>query len=1031
MGSRVSIMLELKDAMTARLKAAGSAVRGFASDAKSSVSSLDSFTGGVIRSGQKVGQWFGDKASAAMSKFFSIVKIGAALGFAALTSQIYGSVTAATTFQATLRNTTGLLTGSGATSAMADAAYQNFNKQVLALAPKLAKTPQDLANSLYDIVSSGFTGNDATTVLAAAGKGASAGVTDTATVANALVRTMSAYGQKAKEAKKDTDVMFQGVNIGILNFQEMSTGLSQVIGLAAAAKVPFDQLVGAVALLTRKGLEAPEAFTSLNQMLLGIMAPSPQSQQAAESIFGADWKKKWSAQAVAGQGLAGVMKNLMKVLNPSPEQIKNLNSMDSTVSDLAASQIAGDKIDVLTSLFGNVRALRGALILASSSGYTFSDVMKDMQKSGGATDRVFAEQEKTFGRQKDRLAAIFDVLKISVGSGLLPELGDQFKSVSGWLEKVINSPEFANGSTSDKLKAIGSAISSWWGTSGGKIIASVEGFTDRIGSKVWNGITHWWKAHESEISSDMGAFGKWLQNSAAPAVTGAAFELGKLMLPAIFKGMMASPVGQLALVGLITKIIAGTNAFGISGSLLPSLSGGATAASSAAGATTAGATQAEIMASTSFITQMLGIILPMVILYLAGHALLNTYDKTKASVKTDADAAAKRADKMTTGQLQAAIVQQNAASTMSKAADWLSSHIFGTKTPKGVEQDALTKKNALIAQQTGQQLQTTGLIDLPSLSKTLNANLRKNLGKNLAPGPGLNTNPYKDNVPQKVIDAGKVNGFDVKNLSALLKAFDDPTTRKYLKPEVVKSLEDTLATGKTTADKMSTTAAFVIQMGGTAADMNTALDNVDPTFQKLGGKSLAWGLTMASAMSQTDQAILLIQAGAQKLVSQLKGNMVGYGDQTPGGADNLTPTSYFGYGRGGQVPGPLTMPKGSTPNYGPTKPKPIPGNGHVGPHSSPMGDTIPTKIPLKGAYARGGSGMVYKPTLFLAGEAGAEHFNFAPASGPAGHSPESAGTSVTVQGPLIGKVEVQKESDVDDIVDQLVTKLEQRIANGV
>ncbi len=77
--------------------------------------------------------------------------------------------------------------------------------------------------------------------------------------------------------------------------------------------------------------------------------------------------------------------------------------------------------------------------------------------------------------------------------------------------------------------------------------------------------------------------------------------------------------------------------------------------------------------------------------------------------------------------------------------------------------------------------------------------------------------------------------------------------------------------------------------------------------------------------------------------------------------------------------------------------------------------------------AHGSSGTVRRPTLFVAGEAGPEHYSFVPTyKGKGG----GGGGGVTINGPLIGQATISNELDVREVTAQIVREFEKAVGNG-
>ncbi len=301
---------------------------------------------------------------------------------------------------------------------------------VLNLAGKTGQAPAVLARGLYDIASSGFSGADGLKVLEAAARAATAGLSDTATASRAITAVLNAYGMSASEAGHVSDVMFKTVERGVLTFGDLAQNMGDVVAMAATAKVPIKEVGAAIAAMTKAGIQPAEAFTSLNMVLRSLINPTEEAKAAAE-----DMGLAWNATALATNGLEGTFKNLGAVLKTSVKDVDALTKAGASESEIMAvvAQNAGMTTEKLTALFPEVRALRGALVLASQGGQVFSQELQFMAEATGSTARAFAEQSKAVALQWQKTWATIQAFGIEAGAILLPAL----KAMTSALRTVV------------------------------------------------------------------------------------------------------------------------------------------------------------------------------------------------------------------------------------------------------------------------------------------------------------------------------------------------------------------------------------------------------------------------------------------------------------------------------------------------------------------------------------------------------------------------------------------------------------------
>src|SRR5436190_3813988 len=263
---------------------------------------------------------------------------------------------------------------------------------VLDMSRRLPQSATTLAQGLYDIASSGFQGADGLEILDAAATSASAGLTTAATSAQAITAVLNAYGREAADATDISDTLFQTVNLGVINFEQLASGVDDWIGTDHAANVSFEEASAGLAAMTLSGVSAAEAGTSLNRVLLAFVQPSDAMAAALKEI-GYDS----GVAALGALGLKGTMDSL--------------------------AQSGFDNVEALSSLFPEVRGLRGAFALLANDGQNFertSAGITDQTKRQGAAQAALDEQSKSLSFQfkvmKNNLAAV----GIEIGTGLLP-----------------------------------------------------------------------------------------------------------------------------------------------------------------------------------------------------------------------------------------------------------------------------------------------------------------------------------------------------------------------------------------------------------------------------------------------------------------------------------------------------------------------------------------------------------------------------------------------------------------------------------
>jgi len=276
---------------------------------------------------------------------------------------------------------------------LSDERFAALKEQVLGMTTdrRITQGPRDLAAGLYDVVSSGFSGQKAMDVLRQAAYGATAGLTDTATSVRVLAAVLNSGIKGVNSAREAMDILFQEVNLGINSFEGLANALGDVLPTAATAGVSLQEVAAGLAVMTKDGISVNESVTALNQLLVHIIKPSNDAAKVMQSLG-----IEYGAAALQSKGLAGWLK------------------------DVAAK--AGDNKQALTEMMPEIRAMKGLLSLTKGDGRAFAEMMREMAKAtenAGATQGALSEQLKGFKAQtailkKDietSLIKAFDVMK--------------------------------------------------------------------------------------------------------------------------------------------------------------------------------------------------------------------------------------------------------------------------------------------------------------------------------------------------------------------------------------------------------------------------------------------------------------------------------------------------------------------------------------------------------------------------------------------------------------------------------------------
>ena len=280
----------------------------------------------------------------------------------------------------------------------------DYMNQVIEITREIPVLANDAAKALYQIVSAGHDGANGMKVLEVSAKAAISGVTDTATAADGITTLLNAYKLDVSEAEKISDQLFTTVKLGKTSFGELGKSIAQVAPIAAAYGVEIDQVLAAVATLTKQGTPTAQAMTQIRASIIAV------SKVLGDGAFDNRTYQEALAE-VARQ--AGGSESKLRELVPEVE---------------AVNAVLG-----LTGI--NVKEAAGHL--------------EEMQNATGAAEAAFKEMASSAENQMKLLGNNITAALRPLGQEILKEISSAAQSMN---------EAFADGSAQEALKNIGALI---------------------------------------------------------------------------------------------------------------------------------------------------------------------------------------------------------------------------------------------------------------------------------------------------------------------------------------------------------------------------------------------------------------------------------------------------------------------------------------------------------------------------------------------------------------------------------------------
>ena len=325
-------------------------------------------------------------ARTVMAKVGRLIRNGMLIAGAAVAYFAYKSIREFSKFEKGMNEVFTLVPG------MSKKAMGQMGDQALSLAKKMGVLPEEVVPALYQALSAGIPPNNVFSFMQTAIMAGKAGVSDTETAVKALSSVVNTYGAENITAAQVADMMFATVKGGVTTFEQLSATLYNVLPIANAAGIGFEQISAATAVMTKRGTPTAQTMTQLKAAIQSIIAPSTRSA-------------KWFAK----YGLS--ISHLKKVMAGPGGLVKAMNMIKvATNGDMQA----------MRKLLGSVEAISGVLTLTSDDGREFAQMLHGITTQTGQMPTAFQQMDQGLSRSFEKMHASLKVAMIKFGKALAP-----------------------------------------------------------------------------------------------------------------------------------------------------------------------------------------------------------------------------------------------------------------------------------------------------------------------------------------------------------------------------------------------------------------------------------------------------------------------------------------------------------------------------------------------------------------------------------------------------------------------------------
>ncbi|WIH86324.1 phage tail tape measure protein [Brachyspira pilosicoli] len=168
--------------------------------------------------------------------------------------------------------------------------FEKLKNQALSFSKDIGKAPEETVKALYQALSAGIPPENVFEFLETAGEASIAGVSDLRTSVDGLTSVTNAYGSEILNAQKASDIMFQTVKLGKTDFTQLSNSLFNVIPIASAIGVQFEDIGAAIAAMTAQGVPTSVATTQIRQSLVELNKEGSVAYETFKQISGESFK---------------------------------------------------------------------------------------------------------------------------------------------------------------------------------------------------------------------------------------------------------------------------------------------------------------------------------------------------------------------------------------------------------------------------------------------------------------------------------------------------------------------------------------------------------------------------------------------------------------------------------------------------------------------------------------------------------------------------------------------------------------------
>lgn len=280
-----------------------------------------------------------------------------------------------------------------------------LRKEILKLSNDTGISATEIADNVYNAISAGQKTGDAVNFVRNSTMLAKAGFAEAGDSLDLLTSILNAYGLKASEVTRVSDILITTQNLGKTTVGELAKTMGKVIPTAKASGVAIEQLAAGYAIMTAEGVRTKETTTYMNSMLNELSKSGTKVSDVIKSKTG----KSFQDLMKEGKTLGDVLQIVKKAADE-----QGLSFMD---------------------MFGSSEAAKAGLILLGDSSSKFNSMLGKMKASTGATTEAMKKLQTPAVLLKKALNQLKNI-GIELGSSLLQALLPAIKTIAGGMKDL-------------------------------------------------------------------------------------------------------------------------------------------------------------------------------------------------------------------------------------------------------------------------------------------------------------------------------------------------------------------------------------------------------------------------------------------------------------------------------------------------------------------------------------------------------------------------------------------------------------------